>query len=170
VSYAAPVPPSLPPLWSPRGPEVPQPSPIGTPSADTSQRPTNWRCWDKRAADPSRADISRLRVVSLSAAGVCTLAVSGEIDHLTAPGLEEVLRDVLDPSQPLSSVVVDLRHVTFLGAVGLRVLAGGHRLAESVGARLQIRCGRIRAVIRPLQVTGLWEVLHVIEREGTDSR
>jgi anti-anti-sigma factor len=160
VSNAAPVPPSLPPLWNPRGPDVPQPAPTGTPNADASRRPATWQYWDERAADPSRADIPQLQIASLTAAGVCTLAVSGEIDHHTAPGLEEVLRDVLDRPQPPSCVVVDLRHVAFLGAVGLRVLVAGHRLAESVGALVRIRCGRVRAVSRPLQVAGLWDVLH----------
>jgi anti-sigma B factor antagonist len=92
--------------------------------------------------------------------------VRGEVDSLTAPGLQEVLLDVLDRPQSPGGVVLDLSRVTFLGAVGLTVLAVGHHLAENAGGMLRIRCGTSRAVIRPLQATGLWEVLHVVERES----
>jgi anti-sigma B factor antagonist len=95
--------------------------------------------------------------------------VSGEVDSLTAPGLQEVLLEVLDRPQPPGGVVLDLSRVTFLGAVGLTVLAVGHHLAENAGGVLRIRCGSSRAVIRSLQATGLWDVLHVVEREGAES-
>jgi anti-sigma B factor antagonist len=109
-----------------------------------------------------------MQVRSLTAADRCTVTVSGEIDSSTAPGLQEVLLDVLDRPQSSGDVVVDLSRVTFLGAVGLTVLAVGHHLAENTGGVLRIRCGSSRAVIRPLQVTGMWDVLHVVEREGPE--
>lgn len=109
-----------------------------------------------------------MQVRSLTAAGSSTVTVSGEIDCLTAPGLQEVLLDVLDRPLSPGDVLLDLRRVTFLGAAGMTVLAVGHHLAEDTGRVLRIRCGTARAVIRPLQITGLWEALHIIERERAD--
>jgi anti-sigma B factor antagonist len=109
-----------------------------------------------------------MQVWSLTVADECTVTVSGEIDCLTAPGLQEVLLDVLDRPLPSGGIVVDLRRVTFLGAAGLTVLAVGHHLAENTGGELRIRCGTARAVVRPLQITGLWDVLHIVDRQHTD--
>ncbi|WP_091942045.1 STAS domain-containing protein [Trujillonella endophytica] len=116
-----------------------------------------------------RQDIPVLQVTSLTVGDVCTVTVSGDVDCLTGPGLQEALLDVLDRSRPPVSVEVDLSRVTFLGAVGLRVLAVGHRLAESTGVALRVRCGAVRAVVRPLEVTGLWHMLDVVDRDGPGS-
>jgi anti-sigma B factor antagonist len=155
VSHSVPLPPGLPARWAPGRSAVP--------------RPADRQRWDDRLGISDRAGIPALQVRSLTAADSCTVTVSGEVDSLTAPGLQEVLLDVLDRPQSSGGVVVDLSRVTFLGAVGLTVLAVGHHLAENAGSVLRIRCGSSRAVIRPLQVTGLWDVLHVVEREGAES-
>lgn len=165
MSHSLPVPPSLPPLWAPREPAVPRPAPTGQPAAGAGQHSGNRQCWDDRVAVRDRPDISSLHVWSLTAADACAVTVSGEIDNLTAPGLQEVLLDVLDRPRSPGGVVLDLRRVTFLGAAGLTVLAVGHHLAEGAGSVLRIRCGTARRVIRPLQLTGLWNVLHIVERE-----
>jgi len=165
MSHSVPPPPSLPPLWAPREPPVLQPTTGPIPVAG---RKADRQRWTNRVAESARPDISCMEVRSLDAADGCTVNVSGEIDSLTAPGLQEVLLDVLDRPQPSGGVTVDLGRVTFLGAVGLTVLAVGHHLAENTGRVLRIRCGTSRAVIRPLQVTGLWDVLHIVEREGAE--
>lgn len=165
MSHSVPLPPSLPPLWAPREPPVPQPTtgpiPVAGKKADRQR-------WTDRVTDSSRPDISCMEVRSLAAADGCTVSVSGEIDSMTAPGLQEILLDVLDRPQFSGGVTVDLGRVTFLGAVGLTVLAVGHHLAENTGRVLRIRCGSSRAVIRPLQVTGLWDLLHIVERERAE--
>ena len=109
-----------------------------------------------------------MHVRSHTAAGTCTVTVSGEVDCLTAPGLQEALLDVLDRPHPSGGVVVDLRGVTFLDAAGLTVLVVGHHRAEQTGRVLRIRCGTARAVVRPLQLTGLWRTLHIVERASAD--
>lgn len=165
MSQSVPLPPSLPPRWGPRGSSVAQPAAAGVPSGDGGRRRSPPQCWDDRVAMTPRPDIPVLQATSLTAGDVCTVTVSGEIDCLTAPGLEEALRAVLDRPQPPGCVVVDLRRVTFLAAAGLRVLTGAHRRAENAGGALRIRCGDVRCVTRPLEVTGLWDALHIIERE-----
>ena len=106
-----------------------------------------------------------MHVWSLDAADACTVTVSGEVDCLTAPDFRQVLLDVLSRPDAPRRVVVDLCGVTFLGAAGLTVLASAHRVAESAGRVLRIRCGTARAAIRPLQITGLWDVLPIVEQE-----
>jgi anti-sigma B factor antagonist len=59
---------------------------------------------------------------------------------------------------------LDLRAVTFLGAAGLRALVVLHQSAGTAGRVLRVHCGRGRAVRRPLEITGLWDVLPVVDR------
>jgi anti-sigma B factor antagonist len=105
-----------------------------------------------------------LDVWSLVTAGARTVMVSGEVDCLTAPDFQQLLFDVLSRPDAPCIVVIDLRGVTFLGAAGLTVLILVHRMADSAGQVLSIRCGTARAIIRPLQITGLWDVLPIVEK------
>ncbi len=104
-----------------------------------------------------------LDVRPVVSAGACTVVVTGEVDHLTAPHLRDALLGVLGRPHLPRDVVVDLSRVTHLGAAGLTALAVAHRAAADGGRVLHVRCGTARAVIRPLQVTGLWQVLTTAE-------
>ncbi|KQS69182.1 hypothetical protein ASG41_22165 [Modestobacter sp. Leaf380] len=86
------------------------------------------------------------------------VVVSGEVDSMTAPGLRESLAEVLARPGAVR-VVVDLAAVTFLDSAGLCALAAAHRDVRSTGRTLLLRAGDNRAVLRPLQITGLWDVL-----------
>jgi anti-sigma B factor antagonist len=55
-------------------------------------------------------------------------------------------------------LTVDLGGVTFLDSAGLCVLAATHRRAVREDVRLRVLASS-RAVIRPLQITGLWGLL-----------
>ncbi|MCZ2813763.1 MULTISPECIES: STAS domain-containing protein [unclassified Modestobacter] len=107
--------------------------------------------------DPTRIDVH----AATSSAG-CTVSVSGEVDSATAPGLRGCLLEVL--ARPgTTTVEVDLRGVTFLDSAGLSALATAHRSAQAGGRDLRMRCGTTRAVARPLQITGLWDVFTIID-------
>ena len=107
--------------------------------------------------DPTRIDVR----AATSSAG-CTVSVSGEVDSATAPGLRGCLLEVL--ARPgTTTVEVDLRGVTFLDSAGLSALATAHRAAVSGDRLLRVRCGTARAVVRPLQITGLWDVFTVVD-------
>jgi anti-sigma B factor antagonist len=107
--------------------------------------------------DPTRIDVRA--ATSSSGTSVC---VSGEVDSTTAPGLRNCLLEVI--ARPgTAAVEVDLRDVTFLDSAGLSALATAHRAAEAAGRVLQMRCGTTRAVVRPLQITGLWAVFSIID-------
>jgi anti-sigma B factor antagonist len=107
--------------------------------------------------DPTRIDVR----AATSSAGT-TVHVSGEVDSTTAPGLRTCLLEVLQRpgAGPLE---VDLREVTFLDSAGLSALATAHRAAMAAGRVLRMRCGTTRAVVRPLQITGLWTIFSVVD-------
>jgi anti-sigma B factor antagonist len=87
-----------------------------------------------------------------------TVRAAGEIDSTTAPLLNQHLSDVLDTD--VRELTVDLVRVTFLDSAGLSALATAHRRAGRQDVRLRV-LATSRAVIRPLQITGLWDLLHV---------
>jgi anti-sigma B factor antagonist len=110
---------------------------------------------------PIDLDPTRIDVRSATSADGCTISVIGEIDSTTAPGLRGCLLEVLD-RPGTTTVEVDLTGVTFLDSAGLSALATAHRAAEAGGRTLQMRVGSTRAVVRPLQITGLWDVFTVV--------
>ena len=81
----------------------------------------------------------------------------GEIDSTSAPVLRQQLDTLLDGE--VREFTVDLGRVTFLDSAGLCVLAAAHRRALGKDVRMRVLASS-RAVIRPLQITGLWELLH----------
>jgi anti-sigma B factor antagonist len=98
-------------------------------------------------------------LVSLAVSGtppVLRLTAVGEIDSSSAPLLRQWLDAVLDGD--VSELIVDLDGITFLDSAGLCVLAAAHRRAVQDDVRLRVLASS-RAVIRPMQITGLWELL-----------
>ena len=110
---------------------------------------------------PLDLDPTRIDVRAATSADGALITVSGEIDSTTAPGLRTCLLEVLDRPGTLT-VEVDLTGVTFLDSAGLSALANAHRAAEAGGRSLRMRVGDTRAVVRPLQITGLSDVFTVI--------
>ena len=84
------------------------------------------------------------------------LTVTGEIDSSSAPVVRQHLDALLDDA--VRELVVDLTAVTFLDSAGLCVLAATHRRAAADGVDLRVLASS-RAVVRPLQITGLWQLL-----------
>jgi anti-sigma B factor antagonist len=91
-------------------------------------------------------------------AGGLVLAVSGELDIATAPGLRERLGAAVDSG--MTRIVVDLRRVTFMDSIGL---------AAVVHARSRLRAGgRLALVVAPdsyaqllLEMTGMPRALAI---------
>jgi anti-sigma B factor antagonist len=108
-------------------------------------------------ADPAPGDLVALDV-RRSEDSVWVTA-TGEIDSSSAPQFRRILDGLLD-EPGLSEIVVDLGGVTFLDSAGLCVLAATHRRSKGRGIRLRVLASS-RAVIRPLQITGLWDLLRV---------
>ncbi|SFP77529.1 anti-anti-sigma factor [Geodermatophilus dictyosporus] len=86
--------------------------------------------------------------------GRVVVEVVGEVDTCTAPLLAACLDAPADRAG-VRELVVRLERVTFLGVAGLGVLARAHRRCRSRGARLVVRTGGRRCVLRPLHLVGL---------------
>ena len=106
------------------------------------------------SVDPSTSDLVTITVSTSDT--VVRVAAAGEIDSTSAPVLREHLGTVLDSGA--QEFVVDLVQVSFLDSAGLCVLAAAHRRAGECGIRMRVLAAS-RAVIRPLQITGLWALL-----------
>lgn len=101
-------------------------------------------------------DLVSITVCGDSAGTVLTAV--GEIDSSSAPALRTRLEAALDAGA--TAVTIDLDGVTFLDSAGLCVLAAAHRRAVRDEVRLQV-LATSRAVVRPLQITGLYDLLGV---------
>lgn len=96
------------------------------------------------------------------------VTAAGEIDACTAPQLTAAIDEALTAGPVTTAVAtgaagavqltVDLSAVTFLDSAGVHALAGAHRRATAAGGRLTV-CATRRAVLRPLQVSGLWQLV-----------
>jgi anti-anti-sigma factor len=89
-------------------------------------------------------------------AGVVVIAVEGEIDVDTADVVLDAVRLGFGSEGP--ALVADLTLVSFFGSTGISTLISAHELAEEQGKKLHIVAPQ-RAVKRPLQVTGVADVL-----------
>jgi anti-sigma B factor antagonist len=112
--------------------------------------------------DTSTTELVTLDVSTAGPATVVTAA--GEIDSTTAPVLRQHLDSLLDGD--VRELTVDLGRVSFLDSAGLCVLATAHRRAVRQDVRMRVLASS-RAVVRPLQITGLWDLLHA-EQVATD--
>ncbi|MEV0681433.1 STAS domain-containing protein [Actinosynnema sp. NPDC050436] len=75
---------------------------------------------------------------------VLLVRVVGEVDQDTAPLVRTALRE------PAAALVLDLDAVTFFGSAGIRLLVDAVRAHPALAVATTAR-----AVLRPLQVTGL---------------
>jgi anti-sigma B factor antagonist len=87
---------------------------------------------------------------------VVTLA--GEVDLSTAPALRERLASLIDGGA--SSIVVDLRQVSFMDSTGLGVLMGAHLRVRERAGELRLVAGE-GPVLRVLTLAKLTEVFPV---------
>ena len=116
---------------------------------------------DRAPAEPVTTGVvpSASALVTLAVAGSAShprVTVTGEVDCSSAPEVRALLDRLVDGAP--AEVVVDLTGVTFLDSAGLSTLAAAHRQALAAGGRLRVLAAT-RTVIRPLQITGLWELL-----------
>jgi anti-anti-sigma factor len=90
--------------------------------------------------------------------GVVVIA-AGEIDLATSPQLRDAL---LAPEVSSSSVVLDLREVTFIDSSGLGVIVGQQKRAQEHDEQFSVAVGGAAAVQRILELSGLVKVLDIV--------
>lgn len=84
------------------------------------------------------------------------LEVSGEVDMLTAPQLEEAVGRALDDAPKV--LVLDLAKVTFLASAGLSVLTRSHQ-RSATATSLRVVADN-EHTLRPLRLMGMDRELH----------
>jgi anti-sigma B factor antagonist len=104
---------------------------------------------------PARLDIAQHEVD-----GVLVIAVAGEIDLKNAAKLHNAITAGIDHTRG-EPCILDLTAVTFLGSTGLKVLVESTKHAEDRREPLRIVVDANRPVIRPIEITGLDEVLRL---------
>lgn len=97
--------------------------------------------------------------------GTVVVEVAGEVDLVTAPELHAAIVTALGEAGD-GGCVADLTDVTFLGSPGLTALLNATQEAEHRREPLKIVVDSNRPVIRPIEITGLDQVLrlyHTVE-------
>lgn len=88
--------------------------------------------------------------------GRAVVAVRGEVDMVTAPGLGGIVDAVIDAGHP--DVVLDLGGLEFMDAAGLRVIAGAAGRLRPLGGGLTLRSASAM-VRRILDITALTDMV-----------
>jgi anti-sigma B factor antagonist len=89
---------------------------------------------------------------------VATVALEGEVDVYTAPGLKTQLVELIDDG--CISIILDLEKVAFIDSSGLGVLVGVLRRAREKGGAVRIICTR-DSVLKIFRITGLDKVFPI---------
>ena len=84
--------------------------------------------------------------------GAFVVAVRGELDAYSAPGLDEQIARLIDDR--VDDVVLDLSQTAFLDSSGLRAILTAQRRLTEGGGRMRLRAPS-DAVARLLEITGL---------------
>jgi stage II sporulation protein AA (anti-sigma F factor antagonist) len=96
------------------------------------------------------------------------LTLTGELTDAARRPLVRVLTQLLLDRPTLKRVELDLKAVGFMNSAGMSVLVQGHRLGAPRGIAL-VLVDPPAAVVRPLQLSGLWHRFPV-EHSGDDGR
>ncbi len=91
--------------------------------------------------------------------GVVRLLIAGEVDRVTSDSVRTAIGDAL-LGRDVRELVVDLRHVGFLDAAGVRALLGGFQSAtrHRCGYRVANAQGMVRHVLDLTRLSDLFRV------------
>jgi anti-sigma B factor antagonist len=92
--------------------------------------------------------------------GTLTIGLDGELDIATAPGLEQLLTEL--ERDRWATVVLDLRHLSFIDSSGIRALLTANRRIGRQGGRLVVR-HPARCVRRTLAAIGADRILDLAD-------
>ena len=93
---------------------------------------------------------------------VARLTLTGELTDAARRPLVRVLTDLLLSHQALHRVELDLRGVSFMNSAGMSVLVQAQRMTAPRAVEV-VLVDPPPAVVRPLQLSGLWHRFPVLE-------
>lgn len=97
---------------------------------------------------------------------VATITVTGELNDGARRPLVRTMTDLLLGMPTLKAVRLELGGVPFMNSAGMAVLVQLQRLGQPRGVDV-VLVAPPPAVVRPLQLTGLWHRFRVLGREGS---
>jgi anti-anti-sigma factor len=98
---------------------------------------------------------ARFRLQDLASDGLHLLVLSGELDLLSAPDLEDTVRRLC--VEEATGIVLDLRRVTFMDSWGLRAMLSTQKLCAAHSCELSLTPG-------PEHVQSLFHMTGLLER------
>lgn len=98
---------------------------------------------------------------------VVAVTVTGELTEAARRPLVRVLTEELLSKQPLRRVALHLGAVPFMNSAGMAVLVQLQRMAAPRGVEVALVTPS-SAVIRPLQLTGLWHRFPIVDENGNE--
>ena len=103
---------------------------------------------------------SDFRVETHTTGRVTTLTLSGELDLLSSPALEQELEHA--NASDCDVILLDLRGLEFMDSTGLHVLVKAHQQAQDAGRNLVLTRGGDQ-VQRLLDLTGVAEQMRIVD-------
>ena len=103
---------------------------------------------------------SDFAVYTHTAGRATTLALTGELDLLSSPALEQELDAVTESEAEL--IIVDLRELEFMDSTGLHVLVHAQQRMQDLGRSLALIRGG-EAVQRLFDLTGVSDGLTIVD-------
>jgi anti-sigma B factor antagonist len=99
-----------------------------------------------------------LSLATTTVGSTTVLAVGGEVDVYSAPGVRDRINDLLDGG--VRALVLDLMRLQFIDSTGLGVLvAAANRTTEAHGS-MRLACNQDR-ILKLLHITGLNAVFEI---------
>ena len=99
--------------------------------------------------------------------GVLTVTLDGELTEAARRPLVRIFTDELLSRQPLRRIELQLGGVPFMNSAGMAVLVQLQRMAAPKGVDVALGTPSA-AVVRPLQMTGLWHRFPIVDENGTE--
>lgn len=116
-------------------------------------------------ADEQLVRIDTARVAHATSMAL-VVTVAGEIDLMTVDRLHAAITAGFDNLRHGEMLVIDLTQVTFMDSKGLQALVDVTKAAQRRREPLRIVVDNTRPVIRPIEVTGLDDVLALFDTIG----
>ncbi len=101
--------------------------------------------------------------------GTARVTVAGELTDAARRPLVREVTDLLLAHQDLHRIDLDLRDVGFVNSAGIAVLVQLHKMVGPRAIEL-VLVAPTQAVVRPLQLTGLWHRFTVVDGPGDTLR
>jgi anti-anti-sigma factor len=89
---------------------------------------------------------------------IAVVPIHGEVDLDTSADIAQTIQQALSPCPPV--LVLDMTRVSFMSSTGLSILIATEHQTREAGVELRLAASQ-RAVLRPIQITGLTEVFDI---------